>query len=80
MWVIFIQMLTILDPEHGLPKAQQFRSDLKDVNDFKEEVKIEMLNSILYASDDVIKAMAKIIENLIYSSYIKIAAAMRLNL
>jgi hypothetical protein len=32
-------MLTILDPERGLAKAQQFRDHLKDVEDFKEEVK-----------------------------------------
>lgn len=68
---ILIQMLTILDPEHGLSKTQKFRPDLKNIEDFKEEVKIEMLNSVLFANDNVIKAMAEFIHNPNYSAYIK---------
>jgi len=77
---ILIQMLTVLDPAHGLSKTQQFRPDLKNIDDFKEELKIEMLNGVLYASDDVIKAMAEFIGNPTYPSYIKIASAMRKDL
>jgi len=77
---IIIQMLTILDSAYGVPKTQQFRPDLKSIEDFKEEVKIEMLNGILYASDEVIKAMAEFINNSTYSSYIKTASAMRRDL
>jgi len=77
---ILIQMLTILDPSHGLSKTQQFRPDLKNIDDFKEEVKIEMLNGVLYASDGVIKAMAEFINNPSYALYIKTAAAMRKDL
>jgi len=77
---ILIQMLTILDPKHGLSKTQKFRPDLKNVEDFKEEVKIEMLNSVLYASDEVIKAMAEFVQNPNYSSYIRTASAMRQDL
>jgi len=77
---ILIQMLTILDPQYGLSKTQQFRPDLKNIDDFKEEVKIEMLNGVLYASDDVIKTMAEFISNPTYPSYIKTAAAMRKDL
>src|SRR3989338_6417 len=68
---ILIQMLTILDPSHGLSKTQQFRPDLKDIDDFKEEVKTEMLNGVLYASDDVIKTKAEFINNATYPLYIK---------
>jgi len=77
---ILIQMLTILAPQRGLLKAQQFRPDLKDVADFKEEVKTEMLHSVLFASDDVIKAMAEFLQNPSYSSYIKTTVAMRRDL
>lgn len=77
---ILIQMLTILDPGHGLLKAQKFRPDLKNISDFKEEVKIEMLNSVLYASDEVIKAMAEFVKSPTYSSYIKTASAIRQDL
>ena len=73
-------MLTIIDPEHGLSKAQKFRPDLKNILDFKEEVKIEMLNSVLYASDEVIRAMAEFVKSPTYSSYIKTASAMRQDL
>ncbi len=52
---ILIQMLTILNPERGLSKAQTFRPDLKTIDDFKEEVKTEVLHSVLFANDGVIK-------------------------
>ena len=77
---ILIQMLTILSPERGLAKAQQFRDDLKDIQDFKEEVKTEMLHSILFANDEVIKAMAEFVKNPNYVSYIKTVSAMRKDL
>lgn len=51
---ILIQMLTILNPERGLSKAQAFRPDLKSVDDFREEVKTEILHSVLFADDDKI--------------------------
>ena len=73
-------MLTILSPEKGLAKAQQFRDDLKDVEDFKEEVKTEMLYSILFANDAVIKAMREFVKNPNYASYIKTVSAMRKDL
>lgn len=60
---ILIQMLTILDPERGLSKAQKFRPDLKDVRDFKEEVRVEMLNSVLFASDNVIEQWLNLSKN-----------------
>ncbi len=76
---ILIQMLTVLSPEH-LPKTQRFRPDLKNVDDFKEEVRIEMLNSVLFASDDVIKAMGEFVKNPDYRAYIRTVSAMRKDL
>jgi len=73
-------MLAILDPEKGLLKAQRFRGDLKNVEDFKEEVKTEMLHSILFANDAVIKAMAEFVKNPNYVSYVKTVSAMRKDL
>lgn len=77
---ILIQMLTILDPERGLSKVAKIRPDLKDVEDFMEEVRVETLNSVLFASDEVIKAMSEFVKNPSYSSYIKTASAMRRDL
>lgn len=77
---ILIQMLTILDPKYSLPKIQEVRPDLKNMEDFKQEVKTEMLNSVLFANDEVIKAMAGFVKNPIYPAYIKTASAMRKDL
>jgi len=77
---ILIQMLTILNPEQSLSKSQQFRPDLKDVEAFKEEVKYEMWNSVLFADDTVIKAMAEFVKSPSNASYIKTASAMRKDL
>ena len=77
---ILIQMLTILDPKRGLAKAQQFRPDLQNVEDFKEEVKIEMLHSVVFANDKVIKTMAEFVKNPSDATYIKTASAMRKDL
>lgn len=76
---IIIQMLTILSPEH-LPKTQKFRPDLKDIQDFKEEVKVEILHGILFACDEVIKAMTEFVQEPSYSSYFKTVVAMRKDL
>lgn len=76
---ILIQMLTMLQPQH-LPKTQKIRPDLASIEDVKEELKTEMFNSILFASDPVVKAMAEFLSNPAQSSYIKTAAAMRKDL
>lgn len=73
-------MLTILDFKHGLSKIQEFRPDLKNLEDIKQVVKTEMLNSVLFANDEVIKAMAGFVKNPNYSAYIKTASAMRKDL
>ena len=73
-------MLTILDPEQGLLKVQQFRPDLKNVKDLKEEVNTKMLHSIVFANDDVIKAMAEFVKSPSDSTDIKAASAMRKDL
>ena len=39
-----------------------------------------MLNSVLFANDEVTKAMAEFVKNPNYTSYIKIASAMRKDL
>ena len=76
---ILIQMLTILSPEH-LSKTQKFRPDLKTIEDVKEEVRTEMLHGVLFASDNVINAMAEFVQSPNHSSYFKAVAAMRKDL
>jgi len=77
---ILIQMLTVINPERGLSKAQIFRPDLTNIEDFKEELRTEMLHSVLFASDEVIMAMAEFIQNPNHAAYIKTASVMRKDL
>jgi hypothetical protein len=77
---ILIQMLTVLDPQTGVSKAQQFRPDLKNLEDFKQELKTEMLNGVLYASDRVLRSIAKFIMQPSYVLYIETASEMRKDL
>lgn len=74
---ILILMLTKLDPKTGLPHIREIRPDLHDLNDIEKEIEVELLNGVLFASDDVIKSMSEFIRNPSYSSYIKTATSMR---
>jgi len=76
---ILIQMLTVLKPDN-LAKAQEFRPELKTVEDFFEEIKTEALNGILFASDEVIESMIEFIRNPNKNSYLKTVVAMRKDL
>lgn len=77
---ILIQMLTILNPERGLSKVHAFRPDLKNVDDFKEEIKTEILHSVLFANDEVIKSLVEFIRKPNHASYIKTVVSMRKDL
>lgn len=74
---ILILMLTKLDHKTGLPHIREIRPDLQDLNDIEKEIEVELLNGVLFASDDVIKSMSEFIRNPSYSSYIKTATSMR---
>ena len=78
--VILILLLTKLDPNERLEKTRTIRPDLKNINDLDEEIEAEFLNGLLFASDDVIKSMAKFIRNPNHDSYAKTALAMRKDL
>lgn len=77
---ILILMLTKLDPDSGMRHMREHRPDLKDLNDLDSEIRMELLNAVLFASDDVVSAMAQFIERPGYSSYVKTVAAMRRDL
>lgn len=77
---ILILLLTKLDPKKGLVKTRAIRPDLQNLADIEKEIETEFLNSILFASDDVIRALADFIQNPNHSSYIKVATAMRKDL
>lgn len=75
-----IQMLSLLDPEGSLEKLTERRPDLASVEDLRQELRVEMLNALLFASDRVISALARFNADPTYHSYFEVVAAMRQNL
>ena len=76
---ILIQMLTLLDPKH-LDKVSRIRSDLRSIEDLREELKTELLNAVLYANDDVIKSLSVFNKNPNYENYLNTVSSMRKDL
>lgn len=77
---ILILMLTKLDPENGLKKIAEFRDDLKNISDVEKEIETELMNSILFANDDVIKSLSAFCRDSSNANYIGTAVAMRKDL
>jgi hypothetical protein len=77
---ILILLLTKLDPKTGLAKTRAIRPDLQTLADVEKEIETEFLHSVLFASDDVIRALAEFIKNPKHASYVKVAIAMRKDL
>ncbi len=74
---ILILMLTTLDPENGMKQIAEFRDDLKTIKDVEKEIETELLNSVLFANDEVIKTLAHFSDNPCKNTYIKTVVAMR---
>lgn len=78
---IIIQMLTVLQfDKNGLKFVKHHRPDLKSVDDFINEIRTELLNGIVYASDEVIISIANFIKKNDYSTYINAVIEMRKDL
>ena len=77
---ILILMLTQLNPETGMRHVHEIRPDLQSLNDVEEEIKTELLNSVLFANDGVIRSLAEFVRRPSYPSYIKVAVSMRKDL
>jgi len=76
---INILMLTLLDPV-GLVHIKDHRPDLTNLDDVVKELRTEMLNSFLFASDDVIRSLTEFIARPAHDRYIKAAVSMRKDL
>lgn len=77
---ILILMLAKLDPKTGLRHVHEHRPDLQDLDDLDTEIRTELFNAVLFASDDVVSSMADFIRKPEYGSYVSTAAAMRRDL
>jgi hypothetical protein len=73
-------MITQLHPTAGIEKVKQFRSDLNNINDIKLEIRTELLNAIVFASDDVLESIAIFIDNPNYETFGVVASNMRKDL
>jgi|HubBroStandDraft_6_1064221.scaffolds.fasta_scaffold00150_43 hypothetical protein len=76
---INILMLTLLDPG-DLTQIKEHRRDLGNIGDVVKELRTEMLNSFLFASDDVIRSLTEFIAQPTHNRYIKAAVSMRKDL
>jgi hypothetical protein len=76
---INILMLTLLDPA-GLAHVKDHRPDLINIDDVVKELRTEMLNSFLFASDDVIRSLTEFIAQPAHNRYIRAAVSMRKDL
>lgn len=74
-----ILLLAKLDPKTQ-PHLFEVRPDLKGSTDLDKELRLELFNSVLFASDDVITAMAQFVATPSYPAYIQTAVAMRKDL
>ena len=74
-----LHMRTIVKPD-DLKYMQLHRPDLKDMTDVKNEVETEWYNSLLFASDDVIKSLKEFILKPNNTTYAKTVIAMRKDL
>jgi len=75
-----IQMLSLLDPDGSLAKLKERRPDLASVEDLRQELRVEMLNALLFASDQVVSALSRFNAAPTYASYLEVVAAMRKDL
>jgi hypothetical protein len=71
-----LHMKCLLTPS-DLKYMQLHRPDLKNMDDVKNEVETEWYNSLLYASDDVIKSLKEFILKPDNMTYAKTVVAMR---
>lgn len=75
-----IQMLALLDPEDGIAKLKERRPDLASSEALRQELRVEMLNAILFADDRVVTALAAFNSDTTYAACLKVIAAMRQDL
>lgn len=77
---ILMLMLTKLKPGVGMEKITTIRPDLRDTQDVDDELVTELMNALVYATDDVIESLSAFIETPTSSTFIVAATQMRKDL
>lgn len=73
---LVIQMITKLDPKR-IEKLRTIRPDLATFAGLDEELKVELLNAMMFASDEVINNLGTFIKHPSYQTYFQTVKAMR---
>ncbi len=73
-------MIAQLDISNNMESIHLNRPDLKNVKDLKNEIQVELLNSVLFASQDVIRDLSVFVSTPNYSNFVNVANSMRADL
>lgn len=73
------KMRIVIEPE-DMKYVKEHRPDLKNVEDWKKEIQQEWFNSLLFASDDVIRTLKEFVLKPSNMAYAKTILAMRRDL
>ncbi len=77
---ILMLMITKLNPSIGLSKLKLIRPDLGAESDIDHELSTGLLNGVVYASDEVLTALARFIKEPERDAFLGAARAMRQDL
>lgn len=75
-----ILMFARLDPKKELEKLNYHRHDISNIADLENELDLELLNSLIFGSDKVVRALKKFKEDPTKENYLLTALAMRKDL
>src|SRR5688572_9084525 len=77
---ILILMLARLSPQSGLAKLRERRPDLATIAELGNELSVELLNAVIFASDHLLTGLSGFINNPNHDSFVRAAVAMRQDL
>ncbi len=77
---MMILMWTSLNPKSELFHLKLYRKDIPNAERLRKELKLELYNMMLYAGDNVIRALKLFIKKTTHESYSKVALEMRKDL
>jgi hypothetical protein len=77
---ILILMLAKLTPQAGLGRVNKIRPDLRTLSDVEDELKTELLNAVVFASQPVLDSLAEFMGRPTENSFVAAALAMRKDL
>lgn len=72
-----IMLIAKLEPTYGLDKIHSHRPDISNLDDLNNELKTELFNALLFASDDVVKTFSTFLRKPTSSNYQRTVMAMR---